>query len=65
MGEKPFSLPESARKALLRNNGHSDSSDPDAYMRREDPITPKRPALVTTEQTLAPEAAKVKNFNNN
>lgn len=59
MGEKPFSLPESARKALLRDNGHSDSSDPDTYMRREEPITPKRPALVTTGQTLAPEAARM------
>lgn len=49
-----LSLSESARKTPLRDKGLSDSSNPVAYMKREEPITPKRPALVTTKQTLAP-----------
>lgn len=59
MGEKPFRLPESARKALLRDNGYSDSSDPDAYMRREEPISPKKLTLVTTGQTFVSETARM------
>lgn len=59
MGEKVLHLSAEERGLLLEDGGYSNSSDPDAYMKRRKLTPPERPTLNITEKTIAPDAATI------